>query len=181
MSKHRAARSRPTLSWPRHRRPARFALVLAAAVAVLAGTGASALAYWHGGGAGTGAATTGTAVAVTLSPATPPPTLFPGGQAEVRLTVSNPNTTPMAIAALGLDAARGVGGFTVDTAHGGCATAGLSFTTQTNASAGWLVPPASVAGNGSLAITLPDALALSLGAANACQGAEFTVYLRVQS
>ena len=36
---------------------------------------------------------------------------------------------------------------------------------------------AAAAVDGSLAITLPTALAMSTSAANACQGATFTVYL----
>jgi hypothetical protein len=53
----------------------------------------------------------------------------------------------------------------------------LSFTTQTNLGAGWTVPGKVGAVNGSLSITLTAALAMSTAAANACQGATFTVFL----
>ena len=45
--------------------------------------------------------------------------------------------------------------------------------TQTNGGAGWTVP-----GSGVLSVTLTGALAMGSGAANACQGATFTVHLR---
>jgi hypothetical protein len=64
----------------------------------------------------------------------------------------------------------------VDAAHPGCVVSTLSFTTQTNGGAGWTVP-----GNGSLPLTLASALSMSTSAANACQGATFTVYLKVAS
>ena len=64
----------------------------------------------------------------------------------------------------------------VDAAHPGCAVSTLGFTTQTNGGAGW-----TVAGHGSLPVTLAGALSMSASAANACQGATFTVYLKVAS
>ena len=64
----------------------------------------------------------------------------------------------------------------MDGGHSGCGLAPLSFTTQTNGGAGWTVP-----GSGSLPVTLTDALSMGTGAANACQGATFTVYLTVAS
>ena len=57
-------------------------------------------------------------------------------------------------------------------AHSGCVLATLSFTTQTNGGAGW-----TVAGGQALAVTLANALSMTTCAANACQGATFTVYL----
>ncbi len=145
------------------------------------GAGGTALAYWQSSGTGTGSATTGTVTAVSLSPATPTATLYPGGQADVSLTVSNPNTTAVSIASLVLDATYGTGGFAVDAAHSACQTSALSFTAQTNAGNGWSVPAKTGSVDGALDISLPDALAMSSDAANACQGAQFTVYLAAGS
>jgi hypothetical protein len=134
----------------------------------------AASAYLRGSGSGSGSGATGTTVALTLTPGTPAATLYPGGQADVVLTVSNPNTSPAYIGSLTLDTAQGTGGFAVDAPHSACAVATLSFTTQT---AGWTVPGKVGAVNGTLSITLANALAMNVAAANACQGAGSTVYL----
>jgi hypothetical protein len=148
-------------------------------VVVAAPIGGAANAYWSGSGLGAGSGTSGAAVDVTLSPGTPAADLYPGGQANVVLTVSNPNANPVRIGSLALDMSQGLGtGFAVDAGHSGCAVSTLSFpTTQTNAGAGWVVPAKVLAVNGTLPITLTNALALGVGAANACQGATYTVYL----
>jgi hypothetical protein len=77
---------------------------------------------------------------------------------------------------LALDTTQGTSGFAADAAHAACALAALSFATQSNGGAGWTVPGGSV-----VALTLPNAISMSTNAANACQGATFTVYLRVAS
>lgn len=139
--------------------------------------GGAANAYWSGSGGGAGSGTTGTNVPVTLNPGTPAANLFPGGAANVVLTVSNPNLFPVRIGSLALDTGQGTGGFAVDAGHSGCALSALSFTTQTNGGAGWTVPAKVGAVNGTLSVTLTNALAMGVGAANACQGASSTVYL----
>jgi hypothetical protein len=140
--------------------------------------GGAANAYWGGSGSGAGSGTSGTALAVSLSPGTPGADLYPGGQANVVLSVSNPNASPVHIGSLTLDTSLGLGtGFAVDPGHSGCAVSTLGFTNQTNASAGWAIPAKVGAVNGTLSITLTNALAMGVGAANACQGAVITVYL----
>jgi hypothetical protein len=109
---------------------------------------------------------------VTLSPATPTAALVPGGSASVVLTVTNPNVSSIRVGSLALDTGQGTGGFAVDGGHSGCVLTTLSFATQTNAGAGW-----TVAGSGNLSVTLTNALSMTATAANACQGASFTVYL----
>lgn len=159
------------------RRMARQALTTAILVVLAVGISGVANAFWRGSGSGVGSATTGTTVAVTLSPGTPTATLFPGGRTDVVLTVSNPNASAVHIGSLALDTGRGTGGFAVDAGHLGCAVSTLGFTTQTNGGTGWSVPAKAGAVNGSLSVTLPNALARSVDAANACQGAVSTVYL----
>jgi hypothetical protein len=150
-----------------------LAFVVSALVVMVAG---AAFAFWATSGSGSSAAATSSTVALTLSPATPTAELYPGGQAAVVATVANPNGSTVRIGSLALDPSQGSGGFGVDAAHAGCATSTLGFTTQTNGGSGWTVP-----GHGSLPLTLSGALTMSSSAANACQGATFTVYLKVAS
>ena len=151
----------------------RKGLIVGAVLALLTlGTITTASAYWHDGGSGSGSAATGTTQAVTLSPATATAQLYPGGQAAVELSITNPNPGSVRVGSLALEPAQGTGGFAVDGAHSGCVLSTLSFTTQTNTGAGW-----TVAGSGTLSVTLTNALSMTVAAANACQGASFTVYL----
>ena len=159
---------------PTRRRASLFAAML---VLVAAGSIGVASANWAGSGSGAGSATTGTTLPVTLSSRSSSGQLFPGGQGDVTLTISNPNLAIVRIGSLVLDLGQGIGGFAVDASHSGCATSALSFTTQTNGGTGWNVPARAGAVDGSLAVTLPNALAMGSAAANACQGATFTVYL----
>lgn len=161
-------------SWSRRTR--RFVLALLV-VATLA-TGVAANAYWGSPGTGTGAAATGTTSDVQLSPASPTADLYPGGTTGVILTLTNPNPRAVRVASLGLDTTRGTDGFGVDAAHVGCAPLSvLALTASTNGGAGWDVPARVGTVDGDVAVTLPGALAMSTDAADACQGATFTVYL----
>ncbi len=155
-----------------------LAFLLVVVAAAFAGT---ANAFWNTAGSGTSSAATGTTLAVTLSPGTPNASLYPGGQANVVLTVSNPNPSAVLIGSLALDASRGTGGFAVDAGHFGCNVASLSLSTQTNSGAGWTVPAKVGAVNGTLQITLTNALAMGVDAASVCQGASSTVYLAAGS
>ena len=152
----------------------RRTLLVAAVLAVFSlGTITAASGYWAGSGSGSGSEGTGTAQPVTLSPGTATAQLYPGGQAGVELTATNPNPGSVRVVSLALDASQGSGGFAVDAGHAGCVLSTLSFTTQTNGGSGW-----TIAGSGAQSISLASSLSMTAGAANACQGATFTVYLR---
>ena len=153
-----------------------IAMVLAIVVVSVGGAGV-AYAYWSAGGAGTGFGATGTTVPLTLSSGTATASLLPGGQTGVVLTITNTNSATVKVSSLALDTTQGTSGFSVDAGHSGCTLGTLSFTTQTNGGAGWSVPGKVGAINGTLTVTLTNALAMSLSAVNACQGATFTVYL----
>jgi hypothetical protein len=144
------------------------------AVASLVGIAA---AVWSAIGAGLGSASAGTTVAVTLSPGTPTATLLPGGRTDVTLTIINSNVTPVRVGSLAIDASRGTNGFAVDAGHSGCVLSALTYTVQTNGSAGWTTPAKVGSVNGTLPVTLTSALEMSLSAVNACQGATFTIFL----
>jgi hypothetical protein len=149
-------------------------------VAVLVGvllTAGAALAYFKSAGSGTGSASAGTTQAVTLTAGTPSTQLYPGGQADVALTISNPNPVRVHIGSLSLNTGQGTGGFAVDGPHSTCGLSTLGYTTQTNSAAGWFIPPKVGATNGSLTVDLSGSLSMTTSAASACQGANFTVYL----
>lgn len=152
-------------------------VVLLVTLAVAVAIGGVASAFWSEFARGTGAGTTGTTVSVILSPGAPTAALYPGGRTDVLLTVANPNPSEVFIGSLGLDAGQGDGGFGIDAGHSGCAVSGLSYTSQNNGGAGWTIPARVGAENGTQSITLRNALTMSPGAANACQGANITVYL----
>jgi hypothetical protein len=152
------------------------AMVIAIIVVTVGGAGV-AYGYFRAGGAGAGAGATGTTTPITLSSGTPTASLLPGGQTGVVLTMTNSNSASVKVSSLALDTTQGTAGFAVDAGHAGCALSTLSFSTQTNGGAGWTVPAKVGATNGTLTLTLSNALAMSLSAANACQGATFTVYL----
>jgi hypothetical protein len=147
-------------------------LVAAATLAALVPTG-GATAYFAAAGSGSGTVRLGAAEPVAIAAGTAPSApLFPGGDGDVTAQVSNPSAGPAHLGALTLDSARGEGGF--DASRPGCDAAALSFTPQSNGGAGWDVPA-----NGTLDLDLAGAVHLAATAADACQGATFTVYLRV--
>src|SRR5262249_35460461 len=147
--------------------------VLAVALIASAAAGTSR-AYFTAPGTGTGTAAAANALRVTLTPATPTAELYPGGSADVALAVSNPNAGTVVIPSFVLDTSRGDDGLDVDDDHGGCNLSALTFT---GAAGSWTIP----AHAGSFTIDSPGAVALSTSAADACQGATFTVYLKVGS
>jgi hypothetical protein len=150
-------------------------VIAPAVVSLLAATGA--LAYFTSTGNGNGSGSTSSAQPVTLSAGVPSTQLYPGGTADVAVTISNPNSFRVHIGSLALATGQGSAGFAVDSGHSGCSTSALSFTSQSNGGTGWFVSPKVGSVNGSLTVDLSNALTMTAGAANACQGATFTVYL----
>jgi hypothetical protein len=156
-----------------NRRPLRLSASLVV-VAVLAAPAAGAFAYWTGAGGGSGDTMLPDTQHVTFSPGTATAQLYPGGTASVALVAHNPNSFFVQIPSITLDASAGTP-FTVDAAHSGCDVSVLSFVTDDNGGAGWSVPPMVGATDGSLAIDLSAAMHMTTAAADACQGATFTV------
>ena len=147
------------------RRLARITTVVAATFALVG----SAYGYWSASGAGaTSVATCSSIAALQLAPASVSQRLLPTGSAtgEVSATVTNPNSFAVHIAQLSLDTTSGTAGFSANAA--GCA---LSFATQSNGGSGWSFAP------GNTSLSLPSAITMGTGAASACQGQTFTVYL----
>ena len=150
------------------------ALVVGAALLLVILLGSTGWSHYSAGGSGTGTAATRASVqSLTLTSAVPTDHLYPGARSGVALTVSNPNPGPLRVGSLALDTGQGTSGFAVDGSHAACGVSSLSFTAQTNGGLGWTIPA-----NGSLSLNLTNALGMSVDAANACQGATFTVYLK---
>ena len=157
----------------------RASMALVAAVLGLALPGGAAVAFWTSSGRAPGTSAAGTALPRTVTAGAATAGLHPGGTSAVALVLSNPNTFPAQVPSLVLDTTQGTAGFAVDAAHSGCGLGTLSFTTQTNAGAGWSVPARVGVTNGQLTLSLTGAVAMGLTAADACQGATFTVFLKV--
>ena len=161
-------------------------LMVAGVLAALVLGGGSASAYYTTSASGTGSGQVGSvSQPVTITPAAPTGALGPGGSADLAATVDNPNSVPVHLSSLVLDTSRGTGGFAVDATHAanGCtvAAAGLSFTAQSNGGSGFDVPAKVGSTDGTLSLDLANAVSLGSAAANACQGATFTIYLKVGS
>lgn len=144
---------------------------LAGLVAATATTAAHA--RWSGRATGAGTAVTGTPLPVSLAPGTATTALYPQGTAAVRVVATNPNPGPVRLERLVLDASQGAAGLSVDGAHPGCTTGGVTVSSADNAGLGWLLP-----GSGSLTLTLAGAVAADATLADACQGATLTVHLK---
>jgi hypothetical protein len=160
-------------------RRGKLVVALLVALAVAAGAGA----YFTSTGSGSGSAHVGTTQQVTITPATPTTHLYPAGSADVAASIDNPNSIAVHLHSLALDTSQGTGGFDVDSTHknAGCtvAAAKLTYTTQTNGAGDFVVPAKVGTTDGTLAVDLSGAISMGVDAANACQGATFTVYLKV--
>ena len=146
------------------------ALLLAAALVLMSVAGAAA--YWTTTSSLTATTVLPDPLPLSFAPGTPTAELSPGDDANVAIVADNPNAFFLRISSLTL--AQGTP-FAVDAAHSACDVSVLSFTTQSNVGRGWSVPPKVAATDGTLTINLPASLHMSAAAANACQGATFTV------
>jgi hypothetical protein len=159
---------------PRRIRNKKTLLAVVAVAASALALSSGAFAYFTSTGNGSGSASVASPDPLSISAWTPATgLLYPGGSGEVDATVSNPNPFPLRVNSLVL----GSDGIEVDSGHSGCDTTALSFITQTNGGAGWDVPAKIGATDGSLDLELAGAVSMDLSAANACQGAIFTISL----
>ena len=155
----------------------RRAAVLLAATVIAVGAVAVAVAYWQGNGNGNATTVLANIQPLSLQAGAPTAQLYPGGDSSVDVLVSNPNSSFVQIGSIVLDPSAPQP-FGVDPGHSGCDVSVLSFLAQNNGGTGWRIPPRAGSTDGSLAIDLPAALKMGVAAANACQGATFTVQLK---
>ena len=138
-----------------------------AAVGIVAGaTLASSLAFaaWVADGTGSGTAGARTAVALTTSVATTTAQLFPGGNGDLLVTINNANPYPVKVTKIEPNGAI--------TATGGCAGTNVSFSTLDDLSI-------LVDDDDSTQATLMNAVSMIADADNNCQGAVFTVPVKL--
>ncbi|HWM73048.1 MAG TPA: hypothetical protein VNQ53_04870 [Nocardioides sp.] len=155
------------------RRPTRRHWLVITAVAFTVIVCGAASGFWSASGDGSGAAETGEAGSVTLGAGVPPSDLFPGGEGDVAVSVTNPNDFPVHIRALELDTSSGTGGFSVEPGHPTCPPDVLTFVAQDNDDAGWTLS----ANSAGVTLHLGDAVTMDSDAPDACQGAAFRVHL----
>jgi len=155
----------------------KHAALLLVAAALVVGAVAGAFAYWQGNGSGSATTVLANVQSLSLQPGAPTAQLYPGGDSSVEVLVSNPNSSFVQVGSIVLDPAAPES-FAVDADHSGCDVSALTFVAQDNGGAGWRIPPRAGSTDGSLAIAMPAALKMSTAAANACQGATFTVQLK---
>jgi hypothetical protein len=149
-----------------------LAAVAAAATALALSSGA--IAYYSSVGHGSSSASVASPDPLAITAQTPASNLlYPGASGEVDATVSNPNPFVVRINSLVL----GGDGIGVDSAHSGCDPSALHFTNQNNGGSGWDVPAKVGATDGTLGLALAGAISMDTDAANACQGAAFTISL----
>lgn len=158
--------------------PRRTGAVLVA-IAIAAGLAAGAIAFWSASGSGGATTVLTDTQSLTFEPGIPTAQLYPGDDASVAIVATNPNPYFVGIGSLVLDTDDGEP-FVADAAHSGCDVSVLSFITQENGGAGWQVPPRVGTTDGTLTIDMSSAMAMSAEAADACQGATFTVHLEAR-
>jgi hypothetical protein len=133
------------------------------AVGVVAGAAFAtnvAFAAWTANGTGSGSATSTSSIGVSTVAATPTAQLFPGGSADLKITIKNDNGYPVRVTQI-----TGSGSITSTIA---CDLSnGVSYTNQTGT---W-----DVAANGTGTFTLANAVHMSNASVDACQNVTFTV------
>lgn len=152
-----------TRSKPRTRRFT-YAITLVVTVAFVGA--AIAAAPWTTEGSGKTAAKSGKLDPLGVTAATPTEELYPGQTAGAGLTITNPNKAAMVVTSI-----IGDGPIVSSSAACNAAGHGVTFANQTGS---W-----SVAKESSLAVSLPNAVAMSLESANECQSATFEIPIKV--
>lgn len=160
-------------------------MMVAAATAVVVVTGL-VYAAWTTNGSGSGYAKAGTSSplsTVDVSASTSA-TLYPGGNGDVLIKISNPNPYPVRVTDISLNGTNS--DIAADSTHAsaGCNNTspnatGVSFSDQTGLSID--IPAKSGGVNGSTQTTLNNAASMSNASANACQGATFTIPVNISA
>jgi hypothetical protein len=159
---------------------AKLPRTLLIAIAIVAVATVGALAFWKGSGSGSATTILADTQALSIGPGTPTAELYPGGTATVTVVVTNPNPYFVQLGSLVVYAGDAEP-FGVDSGHSGCDLSALSFVAQDHGGTGWRIPPEAGTTEGTLAIAMPAAMKMSNAAADACEGATFTVHLEGRS
>jgi len=172
MTRLHSAKSWSMRPWRWRRTP----VVLGAIVALLLGIGAgSAYGFLATHGSGTGLAGVGTMQTVTMATAgTPSTPLLPGGTGDVVFSVTNPNSFPVSLVEVGLEANSAI---TPDEDHSGCATTDGDPTVTLSVPAADL--PVSIGPDTTVPVDLAGAASMDATATSNCQGATFDIPLTI--
>lgn len=129
-----------------------------------------AFAAWTADIDGTGGASAGSHQATTVlavTPTAPEAQLYPGGTGDVKFTVKNPNPYPVRYTSVALN-----GAITSDKGLACNTSTGVTYTAPTGP---WDVPAHSEG----TTFTLTGAVSMSNASDNSCQGATFTIPLKL--
>ena len=148
MAAHRMQRPRLTR---------RIVLLIAAVLGIQLAVAGTAMAYYSSHGTGTGSATTGT-LTISVPSASIVQALYPGGTADVALTVTNPGSSTLQITSITAGAVMG------------CTAPGVSLN---------LAGPYPSLAPGTNHLTLSGAAQMSTASSADCQGATLNVPLTV--
>lgn len=146
-------------------------LTLSGSVVALV-VGGMVFAAWLVPGTGTGYAKAKQAQALTTDDvgATSTDQLYPGATGDVKVKVNNPNPFPVTVTAVDANGAISSDKANcTDVGADASKKTGVTFTNQT-LSSGNVVPA-----NGSLTLTLTNAVSMNNQSVNACQGAVFSI------
>jgi hypothetical protein len=107
--------------------------------------------------------------------------LFPGGNGDVSITITNPNAAPVTVTGFSLPAnttyAAGYSDQALTTAQSGCTSStslvAWNYATGTSGSAHTLTTPVTVAANGTLVVTLTNDASMALTTPAACESTYF--------
>lgn len=171
------------------RRSRRFVALIVFAGAALAGGGAYAASNWfvslNAGSSGEGQSATiaNLSISAAASP-TAANLLYPGGNGDAVVTITNPNPFPVTVTAVQLPSnttyANGYSDSLLSTLATGCTSSTPSdvvwnYSTSTGGSSHTLTSPLTVAANGSLTVTLVNDASMGLSAPAACAGTYFSM------
>ncbi|HYN97536.1 MAG TPA: hypothetical protein VES42_27175 [Pilimelia sp.] len=147
------------------RKPTKLVVAFAATL-VTVGIASAAWAYWQASGTGTATATAATAKVLRIDAVgSLPGRLYPGGSTDLRITVTNENPYPIQV-----DLVQPNGAITAD--KPGCVNHGVTLAER--ADVGW-----ELAANDDDVLVLAGAVSMPANAPNACQGATFTIPVRL--
>jgi hypothetical protein len=172
---------------PRWSRQSR--LVTAVAGALLAGGGAYAATNWVVGLAGgsSGEAQSATVSNLTITAVASPSAtnlLYPGGNGDIVMTITNPNPFPVAVTAVSLPTnttyATGYTTSALTTTQTGCLAATPSdviwnYSTATSGTSHTLTSALTVAASGTLTVTMTNGASMTAAVPAACEATYFSM------
>jgi hypothetical protein len=147
--------------------------MISVAIAVVFGLGSGlAYAYLTSSGSGTARVTVGNDPPISMVSATgtPDSKLFPGGTADLTLTLDNPNDFPVDVVSIAPDPQ---GSIKITGEVGDCSVTGVTVNPLTDLSI------VVVSGRG-VVIHIPNAVSMSATSDSGCQGASFNIPVTIK-